>query len=114
MALCKYSRRTCSNVRSSSLYCILFSFIAKFMTCRTQVFTYNMLYVNAWVLQAMNSYRNRNCKLLISKAPTKAKSQEPTYSHALNQNKIDRQRSRSRESCRQADSQTAMVDGVWN
>jgi len=44
-------------------------------------------------------YRNR--KLLISRAPTKAKSQEPAYSQALNQNKIDRQRSRSRESCRQ-------------
>ena len=54
------------------------------------------------------SYRNR--KLLISRAPPKAKSQEPAYSHALNQNKIDRQRSRSR----QADSQTAMVDGAWS
>src|SRR6218665_569107 len=45
--------------------------------------------------------RNRNRKLLISRAPTKAKSQEPAYSQALNQNKIDRQRSRSRESGRQ-------------
>src|SRR6218665_915651 len=45
---------------------------------------------------------NRNCKLLISRAPTKAKSQEPAYSQALNQNKIDRQRSGSRESGRQA------------
>src|SRR6218665_1187451 len=44
---------------------------------------------------------NRNRKLLISRAPTKAKSQEPAYSQALNQNKIDRQRSRSRESGRQ-------------
>ena len=33
---------------------------------------------------------------------------------ALNQNKIDRQRSKSRESGRQADSQTAVVDGVWS
>src|SRR6218665_76855 len=41
---------------------------------------------------------NRNRKLLISRAPTKAKSQEPAYSQALNQNKIDRQGSRSRES----------------
>ena len=41
---------------------------------------------------------NRNRKLLISRAPTKAKSQEPAYSQALNQNKIDRQRSRSKES----------------
>src|SRR6218665_425819 len=31
--------------------------------------------------------RNRNRKLLISRAPTKAKSQEPAYSQALNQNK---------------------------
>src|SRR6218665_3504077 len=38
--------------------------------------------------------RNRNRKLLISRAPTKAKSQEPAYSQALNQNKIDRQGSR--------------------
>src|SRR6218665_406372 len=45
--------------------------------------------------------RNRNRKLLISRAPTKVKSQEPAYSQALNQNKIDRQRSRSRESGRQ-------------
>src|SRR6218665_1150569 len=45
--------------------------------------------------------RNRNRKLLISRAPTKAKSQEPAYSQALNQNKIDRQRSRSKESGRQ-------------
>src|SRR6218665_2424239 len=41
---------------------------------------------------------NRNRKLQISRAPTKAKSQEPAYSHTLNQNKTDRQRSRSRES----------------
>ena len=45
-----------------------------------------------------------NRHLLISRAPTKAKSQEPAYSQALNQNKIYRQRSRSRESGRQADS----------
>src|SRR6218665_3193747 len=44
---------------------------------------------------------NRNRKLQISRAPTKAKSQEPAYSQALNQNKIDRQQSRSRESGRQ-------------
>jgi len=40
-------------------------------------------------------------KLLISRAPTKVKSQEPAYSQALNQNKIDMQWSRSRESGRQ-------------
>ena len=38
--------------------------------------------------------------------------QEPAYSQALVQNKIDRQRIRFR--VRQADSQTAMVDGVWS
>jgi len=45
--------------------------------------------------------RNRNSKLEISRAPTKAKSREPAYLKALNQNKIDRQRSKSRESGRQ-------------
>jgi len=44
---------------------------------------------------------HRNHKLEISRAPTKAKSREPAYSQALNQNKIDRQRSKSRESGRQ-------------
>ena len=52
----------------------------------------------------------RNCKLKISRVPTKAKLGEPAYSQVLNQNKIDRQRSKSRES----GSQTAMVDGVWS
>jgi len=33
--------------------------------------------------------------------PTKAKSQEPAYLQAFNQNKVERQRSRSRESGRQ-------------
>ena len=46
------------------------------------------------------SDRNRNRKLDISTAPTKAKSPEPTYSQALVQNKIDRHRVRSRESGR--------------
>src|SRR6218665_1628010 len=45
--------------------------------------------------------RNRNRKLLISRAPTKAKSQEPAYLQALNQSKIDSQGSRSRDSGRQ-------------
>jgi len=51
---------------------------------------------------------------VISTAPIKAKSQEPAYSQALIQNKINRQQVRSRESGRQADSQMAMVDGVWS
>src|SRR6218665_2730770 len=46
--------------------------------------------------------RNRNRKLEISTAPTKAKSREPAHSQALIQNKLDSQRSRSRESLRQA------------
>src|SRR6218665_1891106 len=49
-----------------------------------------------------NRNRSRNRKLQMSRAPTKAKSWEPAYSQALNQNKIIRQRSRSRESGRQA------------
>src|SRR6218665_125897 len=43
----------------------------------------------------------RNRKLEIPRAPTKAKSQEAAYSQALNQNKIDRQRSRFKESGRE-------------
>ena len=54
------------------------------------------------------SNRNRNPKLDISTAPTKAKSWEPAYSQALIQNKIDRQRIRTRESGRQTDGY-----GVW-
>ena len=57
-----------------------------------------------------NRNRNRNRKLLISRAPTKAKSQEPAYSQALNQNKIDRQRSRNSRS-RVSDRQT--VRRLW-
>src|SRR6218665_2671437 len=57
----------------------------------------------AWpILKIIKHNFNRNRKLLISREPTKAKSQEPAYSQAPNQNKIDRQRSRSRESGRQA------------
>ena len=72
----------------------------------------NVKYIMCLMLKCNNRHRNR--KLLISTVPTKAKSQEPAYSQALNQNKIDRQRSRSRESGRQADSQMAMVDGAWS
>ena len=45
--------------------------------------------------------RNLNRKLKISTAPTKAKSLEPAYSQALVQDKIYRQRVRSKESGRQ-------------
>jgi len=58
-------------------------------------------YCSHWKSSNRNRNRNRNRKLLISRAPTKAKSQESAYSQALNQNKIDRQRSSSRESGRQ-------------
>ena len=48
-------------------------------------------------VQVCMCVRNRNLKLKISTAPTKAKSWEPAHSHALTQNKIDRQQVRSRE-----------------
>src|SRR6218665_3279889 len=47
-------------------------------------------------------FLNRNRKLEISTAPTKAKSREPAYSHALVQNKIGRQRVKSKESDKQS------------
>src|SRR6218665_3209756 len=54
-------------------------------------------------MQLSSAYpvRNLNRKLEISTAPTKAKSKEPANSQVLVQNKIDRQRVRSRESGRQ-------------
>src|SRR6218665_3017659 len=53
-------------------------------------------------------FKSRN--LEISTAPTEVKLQEPAYSQALNQNKIDRQGiKRVRQAERQTDSQTAMV-----
>ena len=61
---------------------------------------------HSWVgIQCIN--RNRN--LETSTAPTKAKSREPAYSQALNQNKIGRQRVKSRESGRQIDGQLRWV-----
>jgi len=59
---------------------------------------------------------SRNRKLKISIAPTKMKSLEPAYSQALIQNKsiAMSQIQRVRQAGRQADSQTAMVDGVWS
>ena len=59
---------------------------------------------------------NRNRNLDISTAPTKARSREPAYSQALIQNKIDRQRVRSRESGRQTVRRLyiIMVDSVWS
>src|SRR6218665_1742211 len=53
-----------------------------------------------------------NCKLEISTTLTKAKSREPTYSQAFNQNKIYRQRVKIQR-FRQASSHMVMVDGVW-
>ena len=47
---------------------------------------------NYFLAQAYsNTNRNCNRKLETSTAPTKAESRDPTYSQALNQNKIDRQ-----------------------
>src|SRR6218665_1916207 len=54
---------------------------------------------NLKLLKSVN--RNRNRKLQISTASTKAKSRESAYSQALIRNKIDRQQVRSRESGRQ-------------
>ena len=56
---------------------------------------------NTSVLQQNHHHCNRNHKLEISTASTKAKSWELAYSEALIQNKIDRQWVRSRESGRQ-------------
>jgi len=48
--------------------------------------------LNKKPLRASSFYnRNRNSKLTISTAPTRAKSREPAYSQALNQKKIDTQ-----------------------
>jgi len=44
---------------------------------------------------------------------SKVKSREPPYSQALIQNKIDRQRVRSRESGRQAGRQSDGYGGWW-
>ena len=63
------------------------------------------------MIQTLENTDNRNRKLGTSTAPTKAKSWELAYSQALNKNKIDRQRSKSR--VRQADRQAAKVGGVW-
>jgi len=57
--------------------------------------------------------QNRSHKLKISTAPAKARSREPAYSPALNRNKIERQRV-TIQRIRQANSQMAMVDGVWS
>ena len=58
---------------------------------------------------------NRKSKLETSTTPTKEKSREPSYSQAPVQNKIDRPRQRGYIlRARQANSQTAMVDGVWS
>ena len=51
--------------------------------------------------------------LEISTAHTKAKSWGPVYSQALNQTKLDMKRVKI-ERVNQADSQTAMVNGVWS
>ena len=68
-------------------------------------FSYEDLWLELSVQTAKDpgysSLANRKRKLEISAAPTKAKSQEPTYLQVLNQNKIDRQGVKSRKSGRQ-------------
>ena len=69
--------------------------------CRSSVGP-TIVHTTEYRLWRQNIYcRNRNRKLKISRALTKAKSREPACSQALIQNKIDRQRVRSRESGRQ-------------
>src|SRR6218665_2419679 len=58
-------------------------------------------YICVYVGHCMYTNINQIYNARKVRAPTKAKSQEPAYSQALNQNKIDMQRSRSRESVRQ-------------
>jgi len=62
------------------------------------------------------TYRNRNRRLKISTAPTKARSRGPAYSQALIQDKIDRQQVRSRASGRQTVRRVWWMDqdGVWS
>src|SRR6218665_1843215 len=59
------------------------------------------LIVNNRQSRSPTLYHNRNRKLEIFTALTKAKSRKPAHSQALVKNKIDRQRLRSRESGRQ-------------
>ena len=66
--------------------------------------------LNFFMMQCLN----RNRKLGISTAPTKAKSRESACSLALIKNKIDRQRVRSRESGRQTIRRLWCMYGVWN
>ena len=61
------------------------------------------------MVEVPKTNRNRNRNLETSTAPTKAKSREPAYSQALNQNKIDRQRVKSGESGRQIDGRLRWV-----
>ena len=84
--------------------------LSHFLPMRDNEFTLHTLVMA--ILSLLPQGRNRIRNLEISTAPTKAKLWESAYSQALDQNKIDRQRPRSRESGRQTDSQTAMVDGV--
>ena len=67
-------------------------------------FTENSAYCN----------RNRNRELQISTAPKKRSRVYQLIGRRLTITKSIGSRSRSRESSRQADSQTAIVDGVWS
>src|SRR6218665_1159244 len=61
------------------------------------------LYLPIYVIICLRVFRVRNCnrKLEKSTAPTKAKTGEPAYPQTRNQKKIDKQRSRYKESGRQ-------------
>jgi len=61
---------------------------------------------HSWHYNTRCASSNRNRKFDIFTAPTKGKLFEPAYSQVFIQNKIDRQRTRSRESGRLAGRQT--------
>jgi len=62
----------------------------------------------------MDDVCNRNRKLGISIAPTKAKSREPAYPQALSQNEIDREGPKSVESGRQKVRQLRRLWWSWD
>src|SRR6218665_1120081 len=67
-------------------------------TCCYQTVYPSNTYLKLWVKHLAQHIHDHNRNLEISPVPTKAKSREPSYSQELFQNKIDRQRVKSRES----------------
>src|SRR6218665_1615576 len=74
-------------MRLSEEACAVFTFSRRLCTCN---------FAERWnststSLAIHTALRNRNHKLENSRVPTKAKSREPAYSPAFNQNKVDTQ-----------------------